>query len=63
MPTLAEGWREEGREEKTIDIVKNSLKEGFSVNAISRITGLSSDKIEQIKEDMVEEKNSPENIH
>ena len=37
------------REEKAIEIVRNSIKEGLQVDLISKITGLSKEEIEKIK--------------
>ena len=56
MATIAERWVEKGREEGiekvTWDFVKNSLKEGLPIKTIERITGLSQEKINKIKEKM-----------
>ena len=40
--------KEEGREEEKKQIALNMLKEGFNIDLISKITGLSSDEIQQI---------------
>lgn len=37
------------QEDKAIEIAKNSLKEGLSIDIISKITGLSKDEIENLK--------------
>jgi predicted transposase/invertase (TIGR01784 family) len=41
--------REEGREERCEEIARNALAEGFSVEMIEKITGLSPEAIENIK--------------
>ena len=40
--------KEEGREEEKKQIALNMLKEGFNIDLISKITGLSNDEIQQI---------------
>lgn len=68
MATIADRWvekgilkgreegilkgREEGIEKVTRDIVKKSLKEGIPIETIMRITGLSTEKIKKIEENM-----------
>jgi predicted transposase/invertase (TIGR01784 family) len=56
MATIAERWVEKGREEGiekvTWDFIRNSLKEGIPIKTIERITGLSHEKINKIKERM-----------
>ena len=44
-------WKAEGREEKTKEIVKSLLKENSSIDFISRVTGLSINEINKIKND------------
>ncbi|MGL9719204.1 MAG: Rpn family recombination-promoting nuclease/putative transposase, partial [Wolbachia sp.] len=45
----AEG-REEGRKERDIEVARNLLKAGVSVNLIAESTSLSLDEIERLKE-------------
>ena len=48
-----EVWREEaleeGREDKAMEIAQNALAEGFSVEAIQKITGLDLETIKNIQ--------------
>jgi predicted transposase/invertase (TIGR01784 family) len=44
-----EAW-EEGRNEREIEIARNALAEGFSLESVQKITGLSIEMIEKIKE-------------
>ena len=46
--------REEGREEEKINIVKKLLKKGMVIGEISEITGMTKEKIEKIKKEMIE---------
>lgn len=43
-----EVWKEEGREEGREEIARNALAEGFSVEMIQKITGLSPEIINQL---------------
>ena len=68
MTTIAERWvekgrekgreegrekgKEEGKEKVTWDFVRNSLKEGIPIKTIEKITGLSAEKINKMKEKM-----------
>lgn len=49
LDTAKEEGREEGRKEKKLEVAKNALKIGLSVDAIIQITGLSKETIERIK--------------
>ncbi|WP_353273594.1 Rpn family recombination-promoting nuclease/putative transposase [Wolbachia endosymbiont (group A) of Agelastica alni] len=42
--------RQEGRQEEKIEVAKNSLKAGVSIDVIAEITGLSHSEISQLKE-------------
>ena len=42
-------WREEAQEEKAMEIARNALAEGFSVEAIQKITGLDLETINKLK--------------
>ena len=42
--------KEEGKKEKSIEIAKNMLKEGLDVNLISKLSGLTIDEINNLKE-------------
>ena len=42
-------WREEGREEKGMEIVRNALAEGFSIEAVHKITGIDIKFIQNIQ--------------
>ncbi|MGL9759579.1 MAG: Rpn family recombination-promoting nuclease/putative transposase, partial [Wolbachia sp.] len=42
--------RQEGRQEEKIEVAKNSLKAGVSIDVIAQITGLSNSEISQLKE-------------
>lgn len=42
--------KEEGIKERNIAIAKNMLKEGLDANLISKVTGLSKEKVEKLKE-------------
>jgi len=39
---------EQGIEKKTLDVIKNCLKNGLNISMISNITGLSESKVEEI---------------
>ena len=43
---------EQGIEQQTIELTKNMLKENIDINQISKITGLSTDKITKIAKDV-----------
>ncbi|WP_375333333.1 Rpn family recombination-promoting nuclease/putative transposase [Candidatus Tisiphia endosymbiont of Xenochironomus xenolabis] len=47
-----EKGREEGREENAIAIAKKMLKEGYPMEAISKLTGLTLEKIKKLKEEI-----------
>jgi len=42
-------WREEGREEKGMEIARNALAEGFSVETVQKITGIDIKSIQNIQ--------------
>ena len=44
-----EKGREEGREEGIEDVALNMLKEGMNVSQVSKITGMSKDKIKALQ--------------
>ncbi len=52
MATIAEQWIEEGMEKVTWNVVRNSIKEGLSIKTIEKITGLPTEKINRMKEEM-----------
>ncbi|MGL9759648.1 MAG: Rpn family recombination-promoting nuclease/putative transposase, partial [Wolbachia sp.] len=41
--------RQEGRQEEKIEVAKNSLKAGVSIDVIAEITGLSLDEIKKLR--------------
>ncbi|MGL9719182.1 MAG: Rpn family recombination-promoting nuclease/putative transposase, partial [Wolbachia sp.] len=43
---------EKGRKAEKIEVAKNSLKAGVSIDVIAEITGLSLDEIEQLQEEV-----------
>lgn len=47
-----EKGRVEGRKERDIEVAKNSLKAGVSIDVIAEITGLSVDEIKQLQEEI-----------
>ena len=48
--TMKAWGKEEGIKEKTIEMVKKMFKENASIDFISRVSGLSKEEIEKIKE-------------
>ncbi|MGL9717633.1 MAG: Rpn family recombination-promoting nuclease/putative transposase, partial [Wolbachia sp.] len=44
--------RAEGRKERDIEVAKNSLKAGVSIDVIVEITGLSVDEVKQLQEEI-----------
>jgi predicted transposase/invertase (TIGR01784 family) len=56
MPTLAQRWAEEGKEKgafaNKIEICKNLIKEGLKLETISKVTGLSLEKVLEIKKNL-----------
>ncbi len=42
--------QEKGRQEEKIEVAKNSLKAGVSIDVIAEITGLSLDEIRKLKD-------------
>ena len=48
--TMKAWGKEEGVKEKTIEMVKKMFKENASIDFISRVSGLSKEEIEKIKE-------------
>ena len=50
LDTAREEGREEGERKKQIEIAKTGLKEGLSVEIIMKLTGLSKEEIEKLKE-------------
>ena len=56
MPTLAQRWLEQGKEEgalaNKIETCKNALLAGASIDLIVKITGLSSEKVLEIKKEI-----------
>mgnify|MGYP001766301130 CR=1 FL=1 len=53
MATIAEKWKEEGKEEGIEKVVKNSLEAGLPIKTIKKITGLPLKEINRLKEKMV----------
>ncbi|WP_168464189.1 Rpn family recombination-promoting nuclease/putative transposase [Wolbachia endosymbiont of Ctenocephalides felis wCfeT] len=45
--------REEGRKAERIEVAKNSLKSGISVDIVAKITGLSVDEVRQLEEEKI----------
>jgi len=60
MQTMAQQWLKEGREEgiekNKWDVVKNALKMGLSVDAITQLTGYTEDKIKQLAKQLKTDK-------
>ena len=52
LDTAREEAREEAIDQRNLEIVKNSLKAGLSINMIVDITGLSQEEIEKIERDV-----------
>ncbi len=50
LDDATEKGRQEGRQEEKIEVAKNSLKAGVSIDVIAEITGLSHAEISQLKE-------------
>ena len=48
--TMKAWGKEEGVKEKTIEMVKKMFKENIDISTISRVSGLSKEEIEKIKE-------------
>ncbi|MGL9717245.1 MAG: Rpn family recombination-promoting nuclease/putative transposase, partial [Wolbachia sp.] len=46
--------RAEGRKERDIEVAKNSLKAGVSIDVIAEITGLPVDEIKQLQEEIAQ---------
>uniref|UniRef100_UPI0037BF85F5 hypothetical protein n=1 Tax=Candidatus Wolbachia massiliensis TaxID=1845000 RepID=UPI0037BF85F5 len=46
-----ERGKAEGRKEEKIEVAKNSLKAGMSIDVIAQITGLSHNEIKQLQEE------------
>ena len=49
MDTAEQDGKEKGKREEKIEIAKKSLKEGLSIDVISKITGLSKEEIKKLK--------------
>ena len=52
MPTIAEKWVQEGKQEEKLEIAEKMLQRGLSNADIRDITGLSIKKIEEIRDSL-----------